>query len=130
MRIMLENLFSQYVDYLNGKLIYIYAEKKHMKNLYQYLLDNNILYFFDTSIKDANDINDIQELVRITSKNDEFGKFNKFVKHRRFAPTYKRPEHYYSSNGIFAYEHSGFIVINYEYLLRKKKIDKLVEITK
>ena len=129
MRMIFENLLNQYSDLLDGKLIYIYAEKESMKLLYQDLIDADILFYYDEKETNADNIitNDI---VRITSKNKEFSRYNKNIKHRRFAPTYKSKSHKYNYNNLFVYKHYDFIIFNYNYLLRKKKIDKLVELSK
>jgi len=126
--VLLENIFKQYQDVLLNKLIYIAIDTEQSRDAYQHLIDNGILYYHNNNI----DINKIPkaDLIRLTTKNKQFSKFNKNTKIWRFDITGRIKQHKYKSNGIFAFEHHAFMVINYKFLLRQKKIERLLELSK
>lgn len=125
--IILENLFKQHSKLLDDKLIYIYTDIKNCKMLYQDLIDDGILHY-----NRGKDIKNLKptDLVRIVTSDDDMARFKLKHTNRRFIPSFKQKFHKYTTNSVFAFKHDRFIVINYEYLLRKKKVERLLDIIK
>lgn len=124
--ILFENILTQYDGLLKNKLLYIHTSEANCRMLYNDLIDSGILYFFNNKLIDVNELG-LTNVVRITSKNNEFARFNKNIIHKRFVPSFKQTYHKYNEKNIFAYKHDKFNIINYDFMLRDKKITQLIK---